>query len=84
MNNRMLNAHELNTVRQFHGLNQRQLSELLGVGRSYVTMIESGHRPFTDALQARTVDALQLTPTKLKAILDAVQAYEDAQQSILN
>lgn len=79
----MLKASNLRIVREFYGLHQSHLAEMLGVDRSYIAHIEGGQRPLTDALQARTMQALQLTPDKLDTLLGATQAYEDARQSLL-
>ena len=84
MFNRMLTASNIRTVREFVGLHQSQLAEMLGVGQSYIAMIEGGRRPLTDGLRARMMQALDLTPEKVSAIISAQQAYEDVRQTFLN
>jgi len=80
----MLTAINLRTVREFIGLHQSQLAEMLGVGQSYIAMLEGDQRPFTASLQARTMQALQLSPDKVNAMVAAQKAYEDARQSFIN
>lgn len=79
----MMNASNLQTLRTFHNLHQSELAAMLGVGQSYVAMVERGSRPFTDDLRSRTLAALNLSHEEVAEII-AIQAdYEAARANYL-
>ena len=78
-----LNASNLHTIRTFHGLHQSELADLLGVGQSYVAMIESGSRPFTEDLRSRTLQALGLSHEEVSKIIAIQAGYEAARNNYL-
>lgn len=79
----MLNADNYAAVRKFHGMGQRQLATTLGVSQSYIAQVESGSRPLSENLRARTIQALALTPEKLAPIIAAQEEYEAARENFL-
>ena len=47
---------DLAEIRKRAGLTQRELAAIVGVGRSYLAMVEAGQKPFSEKLR-RKVDA---------------------------
>ena len=49
---------DLAEIRKKAGLTQRELAALIGVGRSYLAMVESGQKPFSEKLRRKVDTAL--------------------------
>lgn len=56
----------LSTLRERYGYTQGTFGTELGISRSYVSLIESGHKPLPDRLLARCADLLEITPLAIK------------------
>ena len=78
----MLIADNLQTIRKFYRMSQSQLATMLNVGQPYIALIENGSRPLTNSLRERTMQALELTPSKLQSILDLDAEYKRKQSEI--
>lgn len=78
----MLNADNLRTVRKFYRMSQSQFATMLNVGQPYIALIENGSRPLTNSLRERTMQALELTPSKLQSILDLDAEFKRKQAEI--
>lgn len=46
-------AEEVKTARLARGLTQRQLADILGVDRNFISMVEGGRRSFSERLRIR-------------------------------
>lgn len=56
----------LHVLRERFGYTQESLAKELGITRSYVSLIESGHKPLQDRLLAKVAAALEITPLAIK------------------
>jgi transcriptional regulator with XRE-family HTH domain len=54
------------TLRERYGYSQEQFSQEAGISRSYMYLIEAGHKRVTDRLLARFADILGVTPLAIK------------------
>lgn len=61
---------ELKRLRQQFGLSQEKLSELAGVDKSYICLLEQGKRQPTLVILYKLAEALQISLSKLIDILD--------------
>jgi len=53
--------HPLSVWRQYRGLTQRALAEAAGIGKSYISQIESGAKPGSVKILARLADVLDVS-----------------------
>jgi transcriptional regulator with XRE-family HTH domain len=56
----------LHTLRERYGYTQEAFGTALGISRSYISLIESGHKPLPDRLLSRAADLLEITPLAIK------------------
>lgn len=56
----------LRTLRERYGASQDELAREVGVSRSYIALIESGHKPLPDKLLARIAPYLGVKPLAIK------------------
>lgn len=56
----------LRTIRERYGYTQETFGTELGISRSYISLIESGHKRLPDRLLARCADLLEITPLAIK------------------
>jgi transcriptional regulator with XRE-family HTH domain len=61
----MGNRHFIREWRKFRGLNQEQLAERIGIGKPYVSKIETGKRRYDQPFLEAAAEALQCTPADL-------------------
>jgi transcriptional regulator with XRE-family HTH domain len=54
------------TLRERYGYSQEQFSQEAGISRSYMYLIEAGHKRVTDRLLGRFADILGVTPLAIK------------------
>lgn len=59
-------GHTLRTIRERYGYTQETFGTELGISRSYISLIESGHKRLNDRLLARCADLLEITPLAIK------------------
>ena len=56
----------LHTLRERYGYTQEAFGTELGISRSYISLIESGHKHLPDRLLSRCADLLEITPLAIK------------------
>ena len=56
----------LHVLRARYGYTQEQFGTELGISRSYISLIESGHKPLNDRLLSRAAALLEITPLAIK------------------
>jgi XRE family transcriptional regulator, fatty acid utilization regulator len=56
----------LRTIRERYGYTQETFGTELGISRSYISLIESGHKKLNDRLLARCATLLEITPLAIK------------------
>jgi len=56
----------LHVLRERFGYTQDSLAKELGITRSYVSLIESGHKPLQDRLLYKVAAILEITPLAIK------------------
>jgi len=56
----------LHVLRERFGYTQEHFATELGISRSYVSLIESGHKPLNDRLLSRCAQLLEITPLAIK------------------
>jgi len=56
----------LHVLRERYGYTQEQFGTELGISRSYISLIESGHKPLPDRLLSRCAALLEVTPLAIK------------------
>lgn len=56
----------LRTIRSRYGFSQEQFGTELGISRSYISLIESGHKRLTDRLLHRCAELLDVSPLAIK------------------
>lgn len=61
----MGNRHFIREWRKFRGLNQEQLAERIGIGKPYVSKIETGKRRYDQPFLEAAAEALNCTPADL-------------------
>lgn len=64
----------LRTIRERYGYTQEAFGTELGISRSYISLIESGHKRLNDRLLARCADLLEITPLAIKRFDEEVSA----------
>jgi transcriptional regulator with XRE-family HTH domain len=56
----------LQTLRERYGYSQEQFSQEAGISRSYMYLIEAGHKRVTNRLLSRFSDILGISPLAIK------------------
>jgi transcriptional regulator with XRE-family HTH domain len=56
----------LYTLRERYGYTQEAFGTELGISRSYISLIESGHKRLPDRLLSRCAELLEITPLAIK------------------
>jgi len=56
----------LHVLRERYGYTQEAFGTELGISRSYISLIESGHKPLPDRLLSKCAELLELTPLAIK------------------
>ena len=56
----------LHVLRERFGYTQDLFANELGISRSYISLIESGHKPLNDRLLYKAAQLLQITPLAIK------------------
>jgi transcriptional regulator with XRE-family HTH domain len=56
----------IQTLRERYGYTQEAFSQEIGISRSYMYLIEAGHKRLTDRLLAKSADVLGVTPLAIK------------------
>jgi transcriptional regulator with XRE-family HTH domain len=59
-------GHTLRTIRERYGYTQEAFGTELGISRSYISLIESGHKRLPDRLLSRCAAVLEVTPLAIK------------------
>jgi transcriptional regulator with XRE-family HTH domain len=59
-------GHTLRTMRERYGYTQDTFCNELGISRSYISLIEAGHKRLNDRLLAKCAKALEVTPLAIK------------------
>ena len=67
-------GHTLRTIRARYGYSQEQFGTELGISRSYISLIESGHKKLSDRLLHRCAELLEITPLAIKRFDEEVSA----------
>jgi len=55
-------GHKITVRRAVLRMNQAELARQVGVGQSYISMLENGERPLNDELLERIAEALKCKP----------------------
>jgi transcriptional regulator with XRE-family HTH domain len=72
-----MNSTTLKDARQAAGLTQQQAATLLGVTQAYLSMLERGERPVSDAVAERAAMHLPVVPTALPFTGQRPEHFED-------
>lgn len=56
----------LHVLRERYGYTQEKFATDLGISRSYISLIESGHKKLPDRLLCRAASLLDITPLAIK------------------
>ena len=59
-------GHTIRTIRERHGYSQERFGTDLGISRSYISLIESGHKKLPDHLLYKCAKLLDITPLAIK------------------
>jgi len=73
-----MNAANLKSARRMAGLTQQQSAALLDVTQAYLSMLERGERPVSDAVAVRAAMHLPVEPTALPFSGERPEHFEDA------
>ena len=56
----------ISTIRERYGYSQERFGTELGISRSYISLIESGHKRLPDRLLFKCAELLDVTPLAIK------------------
>lgn len=70
-----ITADELKMIRKTYNMTQSELAAHIGVTDAYISMVESGKAPMTDALTTKITVMFALTPMKLAEIKSVHERY---------
>lgn len=59
-------GHTIRVIRERHGYSQERFGTDLGISRSYISLIESGHKKLPDRLLYKCAELLDITPLAIK------------------
>ena len=63
-----MNHEQIRNIRLYLNLSQKQMSDLLGISRPYLSMIESGDKPISSRVQMQLAKHVQTSPEFLEAV----------------
>lgn len=63
-----LTNNQLRNIRLYLNLSQKQMADLLGISRPYLSMIETGEKPISERVNMQLAKHVQTTPEFLEAV----------------
>lgn len=73
---RPITPFSLRVVRNVVNLTQKQLADLIGVSRSYITYLELGERSMTESIKQRIEGVLGWRTYEIQAIVAVAEAWK--------
>jgi len=77
-------ATNIRDLRRTRGMTQKQLADMVGVSKSYLSELETGKKPINSLRLAAFAKALDVSPASLIAEIDDPDALDDLIEKILN
>lgn len=77
-----IDPYSLRIIRTVVNLTQKQLADLAGVSRAYISYLELGERPMIPTIQKRLQDVLGWNTPETQAIIAAVEAWRQPHEDI--
>lgn len=71
-----INGTDLFKIREVYRLSGAEMAALVEVSEALIYFIEQGKRVLTERTKQRLIDALELSPDKLKKILSIYDEYK--------
>lgn len=63
-----MNGKTLRNLRLYHGLTQESLSNVIGVSRAYLSLIEHGKKPVSDRVKMKVAQHFKVTDELIQAM----------------